>query len=179
MQSSEKSDFRDLVIAECEHVLPQCGLPIEPDPANVVILDDHVERTAASVNFGSETLRGGITVLLPDRLARSSYPLPLSEGLDGQLELFDWCGEIANRLVGRVKAGLAARGVEVEPSTPRTMKAEDVPSRPSPDNVCAVRFDCDEEAVVVLVDAVSSDGQLFRFPAEPSICQPEGELLLF
>src|SRR5262249_45693276 len=111
MQSSERRDFRDIVIAACRHVFPQCGFPISPDPINLDMPVGPAEPLAAFIGFSAETLRGAITLLLPVALVRSSYPLKLKSGIEADLDLFDWSGEIVNRLLGRVKAGLALRGV--------------------------------------------------------------------
>jgi len=181
MQPSERSDFRDIVIGACRHVFPQCGLPISLDPTNLDVPVDPAEQLAAFIGFSADSMRGALTVLLPVALVRRSYPLTLKGGLEAHLELFDWSGEIVNRLLGRVKAGLATRGVDVEPSTPKTMMGEQlqfVHSQHS--HVCALSFACEGAAVAVLVDAIS-DGEkvFFRSSEDAAASQPEGELLLF
>jgi hypothetical protein len=119
-------------------------------------------------------------MLIPVYLARRSYPLALTGG-DDKLALFDWCGEIINRLLGRIKQGLAVRGVDIEASTPRAVMAEHIQLVASERNsVCALRFHCGEGVVAVLVDAISQSQIVFRAPVSfPAAPPPEGELLLF
>jgi hypothetical protein len=181
MQPSERRDFREIVIGACRHVLPQCGLPIVSEPTHLEVAVDPAEQLAAFIGFSAGTLRGAITVLIPVGLVRRSYPLALKNGIEADLELFDWSGEIVNRLLGRVKSGLAARGVDVEPSTPKTMLGEQIQFVVSEQsNVCALSFDCGGGAVAVLVDAISAEDQvLFRQSQGAAASQPEGELLLF
>jgi CheY-specific phosphatase CheX len=181
MQPSERRDFREIVIGACRHVLPQCGLPVGADPTNLEVSVDPAEQLAAFIGFSAGALRGAITMLLPVSLARRSYPLQLKSGIEADLELFDWSGEIVNRLLGRVKSGLAARGVDVEPSTPKTMLGEQIQFVVSEQtNVCALRFGCGTDALAVLVDAISAEDKvLFRSSPANTVSQPEGELLLF
>lgn len=181
MQSLERRDFREIVIGACRHVFPQCGFPISPDPTNLEVPVDPAEQLAAFIGFSADPLRGAITLLLPVALVRRSYPLQLKTGIEADLELFDWSGEIVNRLLGRVKAGLALRGVDVEPSTPKTMMGEQIQFVVSEQsNVCALSFGCGGSAVAVLVDAISAgEGVIFRSPQGVDATQPEGELLLF
>jgi hypothetical protein len=181
MQSSERRDFRDIVVGACRHVFPQCGFPIGSDPMNLDLPVDPAEQLAAFIGFSADEVRGAITVLLPVALVRRSYPLKLKSGIEAELDLFDWSGEIVNRLLGRIKAGLAKRGVDVEPSTPKTMMGEQIQFVVSEQsNVCALSFVCGADAVAVLVDAISAGERvIFRTPEDAASSQPEGELLLF
>jgi hypothetical protein len=181
MQPSERRDFREIVIVACRHVLPQCALPIHPDPADLDVSLDPIEHLAAFIGFSTGTLRGALTLLVPVPLVKASYPLAFKSKTDMQLELFDWAGEIVNRLLGRIKSGLGARGVAVEPSTPKTMMGEQIQFVVSEHNsVCALRFKCRDAALVVLVDAISAEDQaLFRVSQGAIAFQPEGEVLLF
>jgi hypothetical protein len=181
MHPTERRDFREIVIAACCHVLPQCALPIHPDPAPLDVSIDPAEHLAAFIGFTTGSLRGAVTLIVPASLLRASYPLALKHGIDGQLELFDWAGEIVNRLLGRVKSGLGTRGVAVEPSTPKTMMGEQIQFVVSEhSSVCALRFQCREASLAVLVDAISAEDQtLFRASQGAIAFQPEGELLLF
>jgi CheY-specific phosphatase CheX len=180
VQPSERADFRDIVIAACRHVLPSCGLPIDPNPVDLDTATDRTEQLASFIGFSATVLRGAVTMVVPVPLARRSYPLIWTDGGDDKLALFDWCGEIANRLLGRIKHGLSARGVDVEASTPTAVMAEHMRLVTSDANtVCAVRFHCVEAAVSIIVDAMSPQNQpVFRALQASATTQPEGELLL-
>jgi hypothetical protein len=181
MQSKERAQFREIVTGACAHVLPKCGLPIDVHPQDVTEVNPRVEQLAAFIGFSGEPLRGAVTLLAPTELVRVSYPLRLKEGLQGSLDLFDWSGEIVNRLLGRIKADLAARGVEIEPSTPKAMMGEQLQfSLAQRSAVCALEFGCANHSVIILVDAVSTTGViLLDEQVKQSGVPEEGELLLF
>jgi CheY-specific phosphatase CheX len=182
MQPSERRDFRDIVVRACQHVLPQCGLAVRLQAGNI---DDisigSAEHLAAFIGFSAGAIRGAVTLIAPVDLVRSSYPLVLKSGIEGQLEVFDWSGEIVNRLLGRIKAGLGARGVDVEPSTPKTMMGEHLKMTVSDSsNVCALRFECASASLLVMVDAIAAENEaFFGAPEGDTASQPEGKLLLF
>jgi hypothetical protein len=180
MQPSERADFREIVIASCRHVLPQCGLPIDPNPTDVTEVENLFEELAAFIGFTGEALRGAVTMLAPVQLLRQSYPVSLKTGLEGKLQLFDWCGEIVNRLLGRIRGGLATRGVEIEPSTPKALMGEEIQlvvlERSA---VCSLQFSCALANMTVIVDAIAPEGvTLFHEPVDVGGVAKEGELLL-
>jgi hypothetical protein len=178
MQPRERADLQRIVTHACGQVLPQCGLAIDLEPTDILAPVVRADQLAAFVGFTSDALRGALVLLVPVILARGSYPLPFREGTLGQLDLFDWCGEITNRLMGRVKAGLAERGVVVEPSTPKAMMAEQVRVPVSEHaSVYAASFGCENAAVIVMLDAISLESQLFRTLPDSPVSHPEGMLL--
>src|SRR5262249_5678086 len=147
----------------CRHVLPKCGMPIEPDPVDLTASLPMDEQLAGFIGFTAEAVRGAVTMMASTELVSASYPLQLKQGMEGRLELFDWCGEIVNRLLGRIKGELAARGVEIEPSTPKAMMGENlqfpIAARSA---VCALQFPCRTGTITVLVDAVAAGATIFR-----------------
>jgi CheY-specific phosphatase CheX len=179
MQPQERAELRDIVISSCRHVLPKCGMPIELDPMELTTTPPADEQLAGFIGFTAEAVRGALTMMASTALVGTSYPLPLKPGIDGRLELFDWCGEIVNRLLGRIKGELAARGVDIEPSTPKAMMGEHlqfpVAARSA---VCALQFACKGGRVAVLVDAVAGT-TIFRERRSATGLPAEGELLLF
>jgi CheY-specific phosphatase CheX len=181
MQSSERAIFREIVISSCRHVLPKCGLHISPDPRDLTEGTQSSEQLAAFIGFTAPVLRGALSLLAPIEQVRTSYPVVLKKGIAGKLELFDWAGEIVNRLLGRVKSEVAKRGIELEPSTPKAMLGEQLEFNVlQPSAVCAVEFVCGSGKITVLVDAVAMPGAaLFGEPAQQSDLPQEGELLLF
>jgi hypothetical protein len=181
MLAPERSDFRDMVIEACGHVLPQCGLPIVREPADLALPVDPDELLAAFIGFSSESVRGSVILLVPTVLAKASYPLKLRTGIQEKLELFDWCGEIVNRLLGRIKSGLGKRGVEVDPSTPKTMMGEQIQLVVAEQSaICALSFGCGTGTLSVIVDAIAAGDKPVFLPADDAqTSQAEGELLLF
>jgi CheY-specific phosphatase CheX len=180
MQPQERAELREIVISSCRHVLPKCGMPIGPDALELAATTPDGEQLAGFIGFIADPVRGALTMMAPAQLVNSSYPLTRKPGIEGKLELFDWCGEVVNRLLGRIKGELAARGVDIEPSTPKAMMGEHlqfaIAARTA---VCALQFTCQGGRVAVLVDAVAAGATIFHERRSASGLPEEGELLLF
>jgi hypothetical protein len=181
MQPSERAILREIVISSCRHVLPKCGLPIGPEAHDVTQGTHKAGQLAAFIGFTAPALRGALSLLVPVEEVRTSYPVVLNKGIAGKLELFDWAGEIVNRLLGRVQSEVATRGIELEPSTPKAMLGEHLEFNVlQPAAVCAVEFTCGSGTITILVDAVAMQGTaIFGEPAHQSGLPQEGEILLF
>lgn len=181
MHMKEATELQQLVIESAQHVLPACGLAIgemgEPPPGA-----EDPKQIVAFMGFTGDVLRGTLVLKAPLEILRAAYPLPLNASGDWQLDVFDWTGEIANRLLGRIKLALTARGADVEASTPRVMSGEHLHvSRSTKGTVCAAAFRVGDSAVRVWFDAVAAEGRdLFTVPAEAAPDSlPEGDVLLF
>ena len=181
MHIKEATELQTLVIESARHVLPACGLAIgelgEPPPEG-----EETKQVVAFMGFTGDVLRGTLALVAPLELFRAAYPLPLDPNTRWQLEVFDWAGEIANRLLGRIKLALTARGADVEASTPRVMLGEHLHvTRSTKGTVCSASFLSGASAVRVWFDAVAAEGrELFTVPAEAAgETPPEGDVLLF
>jgi CheY-specific phosphatase CheX len=88
----------------------------------------------------------------------------------------DWVGELANQLVGRLKAKLIARGATIALSTPvvlRGVKLSPVPRT----EVQPVVFQSTAGKVLVWLEVEIEDD--FRLGEERALSATEGELLVF
>ena len=181
MEASEIDVIREIVIEASRHVFPSCGIAIgeacEP-PDNGA---EDAKQLVAFMGFAGPILRGTLALVAPIELMRSSYPLPLSDNARWEFDVFDWSGEVANRLLANIKNGLAARGVEIEASTPRVMLAEHLHvTRSVRGTVCSTCFASGESWVKIWFDAMAPDNQqVLREPQGPSATPPEGDVLLF
>ena len=180
MDPSEVTEIRDIVIESARHVLPMCGIAADhqSDGAN---LQNSSDQLVAFMGFSGEMLRGTLTLVAPIALMRETYPLPLTDGPRSELDVFDWSAEIANRLLGRIKNGLASRGLEVEPSTPRVMIADQIQIlRSLRGSVCSVFFSAGPWPFGLWFDAIAPEGvALFSAERVPDETPPEGDVLLF
>ncbi|HEY3593462.1 MAG TPA: hypothetical protein VGL13_06295 [Polyangiaceae bacterium] len=180
MQIQERAVLREIVLSACRHVLPKCGVPIEPEPEELSALAPAVEQLAGFIGFTSAPLRGALTLMAPTVAVRDSFPLPCAEGSEGSLELFDWWGEVVNRLLGRVRHELAKRAVDIEASIPKAMMGEHlrfpIAARRA---VCTLQFTSKGNKVIVLVDAQASSADTFGEKTSATGIPLEGELLLF
>lgn len=91
----------------------------------------------------------------------------------------DWVGELTNQLVGRLKAKLIARGVEVFVTTPIVMTGTSI--RPVPRGpLCPTKFSSSEGFVFVWVEAEAGSDLVLGASdfAQPS-ATIEGDILIF
>jgi hypothetical protein len=179
VQPSDKDQLRLLVTDACHHVLPACGIPVE-GPSARTLEDARVERLAGFIGFSAERMLGTLIIIAPVELVRLSYPLPLPRGATCELELFDWFGEVANRLMGRMKSSIARHGIILQPSTPKVVLAEQLQTSASGHGVCDLCFTVRGSSIEVLVDGVSKDGSsLLQGALAEDESVAEGEILLF
>jgi CheY-specific phosphatase CheX len=180
MQDSDANELRTMVISSAQHILPACGLPIG-DPIETP-LTDTTKQVVAFMGFTGDVLRGTIAVVAPLDLIRKAYPLPLDDAARWELEVFDWAGEIANRLLGRIKLLLTPGGISIEASTPRVMLGEQLHvTRSTQGTVCSTCFPVGNSWVRVWFDAICAEGRpLFvQTEARTVSIPPEGDVLLF
>jgi hypothetical protein len=180
MDASDVNEIRDIVVEASRHVFPSCGITIG-DARESADEPNDTKQLVAFMGFAGPILRGTLAMVAPIELMRTTYPVPLKDGTRWEFEVFDWSGEIANRLLASIKNGLAMRGVEIESSTPRVMLAEQLHvSRSVRGTVCSTCFQSGKSWVQVWFDAMAPDNQkVLREPQGPSPTPPEGDVLLF
>ena len=88
----------------------------------------------------------------------------------------DWVGELANQLVGRLKAKLMARGATIALSTPVVLRGVRLSPLPRTD-VEPVVFESTAGKVLVWLEVEIEDG--FLLGEERALKASEGELLVF
>jgi len=176
MLPSEVDEVRAIVIDASQHVFPSLSLSAEDGDS----LRKPDGQLAAFMGFTGRLMRGTLTVVAPQTFIAKTYPLPAKQGFEWELAMYDWAGEIANRVLGRIKNQLAARGVEVEPSTPRVMLADQLQMLPSGRGcVCALRFTDGDSDVGIWFEAIDGGAdRLFHAPVQDE-SPPEGDVLLF
>jgi hypothetical protein len=179
MQTSEAAELKAMVLSSARHILPACGLPIG-EPIEMPTVE--AKQVVAFMGFTGDVLRGTIALVAPLELIRTAYPLPLKDAARWELEAFDWAGEIANRLLGRIKLLLFPKGVSIEASTPRVMLGEQLHvTRSTHGTVCSTCFPVHDSWVRVWFDAISAEDRPLFIQAESNLASvpPEGDVLLF
>ena len=180
MEASELDQIREIVIEASRHVFPRCGIALGEQ---IERTDDgsDVKQLVAFMGFAGPVLRGTLALVAPIDLMRASYPLPLKDGARWEFEVFDWSGEVANRLLANIKNGLALRGVDIEASTPRVMLAEQLHvTRSVRGTVCSSCFATEDSWIRIWFDAMAPDDQkILLEPRGPDPTPPEGDVLLF
>jgi CheY-specific phosphatase CheX len=178
MNAKDAAELRRLVVAAVRHVLSSHGLDLaegvgftpDPDPTQIVAL----------IGFAGRDLRGTLTVIAPTDLIRLACPPILGKAIKWEWEVFDWAGELANLMLGRIKVGLSAHGVEVDSSTPRVMRAGQLQGTLTTERtVCAACFPFGNAQLRVWFDAVGSAGRTLFEGTVDGHSPEEGAVILF
>jgi CheY-specific phosphatase CheX len=179
MLATEAAELRVIVVTAAAQVLPSCGIAIGEQREPVEEAPD-TKRLVAVMGFSGALMRGSLTLVAPVELMKRAYPLPLQSD-PWELDVFDWSGEVANRLLGRIKNELAMRGVDVDPSTPRVLYAERLHAVGSMKRtICSISFMTDDSWIEVWFDAIAAQGRAVLLAADPKRAMPsDGDVLLF
>ena len=138
---------------------------------------------AGFIGFGG-VVRGSLMIAGPKKLFRSTYPSELSDGNSKRLsdpDLFDWTGEMANQILGRVKKGFCERGRDFDASTPTAMAGRELGRRfPGRAGALDLVFAVGGDVVSICFEITPpADGKIFPVPAEPIDVSVEGDMFLF
>lgn len=120
------------------------------------------------MGFVGESVRGTCLLAAPQAAVQSAAPKDAGAR--------DWVGELANQLVGRLKAKLMARGATIALSTPVVLRGVKLSPLPRTD-VEPVVFDSPSGKVLVWLEVEIEDE--FKLGEERALKASEGELLVF
>lgn len=81
---------------------------------------------SAAIGFTGAKLGGALILTLERASLLRSLPPNLRNSAPAEALLADWCGELANQLLGRLKNGLWVSGLEIALGTPVTFVAEEL-----------------------------------------------------
>lgn len=179
MQPDDVAELRKIVVEAAREVFPGCGIDVGEQREPVEEAPD-TKRLVAVMGFSGGLIRGSLALVAPVEVMKAAYPLPLA-AQHWEFDVFDWSGEVANRLLGKIKNALAERGVEVEPSTPRVLHAERLQAVGSMRRtICSMAFLTKESWIEIWFDAIAAQGRRLLSPPDPArIPPPEGDILLF
>jgi len=120
------------------------------------------------MGFVGDRVRGTCLLAAPQGTVEAAAPKDASAR--------DWVGELANQLVGRLKAKLLARGATIALSTPVVLRGVKLSPLPRTD-VAPVVFESAAGKVLVWLEVEIEDG--FQLGEERALKASEGELLVF
>ena len=120
------------------------------------------------MGFVGDSVRGTCLLAAPQGTVEAAAPK--------QAGARDWVGELANQLVGRLKAKLMARGATIALSTPVVLRGVKLSPLPRTD-VDPVAFDSPAGKVLVWLEVEIEDK--FQLGEERALTATEGELLVF
>jgi CheY-specific phosphatase CheX len=108
------------------------------------------EGRVAVIGFGGETLRGSLVLDLPPAVLTRTHP----RNSQHEPDLEDWSGEVANLLLGRIKARLLPYDAVIQLSTPLVVTGRSRVEQSTPHSVVHT-FVADEGRFHVLLAADS------------------------
>jgi CheY-specific phosphatase CheX len=120
------------------------------------------------MGFVGDSVRGTCLLAAPQGTVEAAAPQSAAAR--------DWVGELANQLVGRLKAKLMARGATIALSTPVVLRGVKLSPLPRTD-VAPVVFESTAGKVLVWLEVEIEDG--FQLGEERALKASEGELLVF
>jgi CheY-specific phosphatase CheX len=120
------------------------------------------------MGFVGDSVRGTCLLAAPQGTIEAAAPKDAAAR--------DWVGELANQLVGRLKAKLMARGATIALSTPVVVCGVKLSPLPRTD-VDPVVFESPHGKVLVWLEVEIQDG--FQLGQERALQASEGELLVF
>ncbi|HEX2877753.1 MAG TPA: chemotaxis protein CheX [Polyangiaceae bacterium] len=164
-RSEATQAIQALAGAACTELLQAYG--VELRPALGWTETDEVMLSGV-MGFVGDHVRGTCLLAAPQGTIEAAAP----EGAATR----DWVGELANQLVGRLKAKLMARGATIALSTPVVLRGVKVSPLPRT-NVEPVVFESKAGRVLVWLEVeVEKD---FQLSEERALQASEGELLVF
>jgi CheY-specific phosphatase CheX len=168
------SVFDGLVLDVTRALFDGYGVKLDLDGSPVSRILPSV-KLISTIGFSSETLGGSLLLAITNDLLVKTSPAP-------DVNLADWCGELANQLLGRLKNQLLKYGVVVNLALPVVLSGGEfhLPSRPRP-NARHVSFVSEWGYVFIRTEMeLSATAQLVRQPeAAGAASMDEGEFVLF
>jgi chemotaxis phosphatase CheX-like protein len=178
MAQDDREIITALVVEACRQMLASNGEPFEEQPEEGPA-GDWRSLLAATVGLSGLGVRGALVVAGRSPFFRQSYPPEL--GVPGDAQLVDWAGEMANRLLGRIKNRVAAHGLDFSLSMPTVVRGYRVHLQ-STEQALEVRrrFAIQGEVVDVYFDIERNDGGALLAPnGSPTSSTLEGDGVLF
>jgi CheY-specific phosphatase CheX len=171
--------LRVMVTDASVDMFTSCGFAVRVIDLNAPI-SPRKHDLAGFIGFAG-ALRGSLMISGPARVFHNTHPAALTATELSKTDLFDWTGEIANQLLGRIKRRFCERGRDFEASTPTAIEGRELVRRfPGRTGVLDLTLTVGGDIVSICFEVMApADGQLFPEPAEPIEVSNEGELLLF
>jgi CheY-specific phosphatase CheX len=164
-----------ITIETCETLLEGMGLTARHVSSREAWeLGGEAGCRVAVIGFGGETLRGSLVLDFPAAVITRTHPR--KSEIDADLE--DWVGELANLLLGRVKARLLPYDAVIQLSTPLVVSGRSRVEQTTPHSVVHT-FLADEGRFRVLL-AADADKELELGETSPQEAAPMvDEMVMF
>lgn len=174
MRHEDWTQLNDAVIRSTTEVLTSNGIAVEYESGGVSA-DVPWADTLAIIGLGGQKLRGSVVLGIPESLLRISHPAAGSE----PEELADWLAELANLLLGRLKAQLLARGVSIELGTPVTISGTALRFHRFKGLPMVHGFRVGHERIHVVFEAIGEEATQLSASSDADVALEAGEVVLF
>jgi CheY-specific phosphatase CheX len=168
----EWNELHDMVIGACAETLAsiECSARyVGTVPHRVV---DWAE-TVSIIGLGGR-LKGSLVLSMSADLVRASHP---TRSVDPS-ELADWIAELANLVLGRVKARLLTHGLALDLCTPLALSARALRFERFAGTPVVYAFEAGAEKVFVVFDAIADEG-LGLAPMRAGVVASPGDVITF
>jgi CheY-specific phosphatase CheX len=162
--------INELTTQCCIELFAHYGVHVAP--ASTSDRDAPIEL-AGIIGFARKDLRGAVI------LGSSASVLEHSHVRYEGAERRDWVAELANQLLGRVKNRLVARGVDIEMTTPLSLRGQHLTVGDLDENMTVLDFRGEHGWVRVWIDLELSGHIEVRPADENGSVAAEGDMMLF
>jgi chemotaxis protein CheX len=134
---------------------------------------DPGHEVVAVIGYAADEVRGGLALGISKNLAQRTMPT-------SDTPLYDWAGELANQILGRVRNKMLAYQIDIQISTPVVLHGLGVQvAPPGHDGVKVASYQSGSDIVQVLLEARFEEGFVLPERCEDGGTVDEGEMLLF
>jgi CheY-specific phosphatase CheX len=166
----------DLVVGAALALFESVGVHLERQEPPPTTPPDH--DMAASIGFVSAEVRGALAITTRRELVMRAWPKELGAKPPSETAVADWCGELSNQLMGRLKNRLLEHGLALEQGTPSVVTGWQLHRSPSTTNLAKVfAFKGEASSLLVYLDMEVPDG--FRLAEGGERPATEGNVVLF
>lgn len=163
----------------CVDLFTSCGFAVRVLDLNGQ-LGSQSHNLAGFIGFAG-AVRGSLMISGPSEMFRASHPATNERASLSRDALFDWTGELANQLLGRVKRRFCERGRDFDASTPTAIEGRELYRRfPGRTGVLDLSLSVGASVASVCFEVTPpADSKVFPDDPHPIEVSQEGDLVLF
>jgi CheY-specific phosphatase CheX len=179
LDRDQEATLRAMVTDACIEMFTSSGFSVRTIDLIAPVMS-RAHDIAGFIGFGG-AVRGSLMVAGPKQLFERTSPLSTEVGRLSEAELFDWTGEMANQLLGRIKRRFCGAGREFHASTPTAVGGRELGRRfPLRAGIIDLVFSVGGDVLSVCFEITPPpDGKIFPDDAKAIDVSAEGELVLF
>jgi chemotaxis protein CheX len=179
LEPEQEAKVRAVVIEACVDMFTTCGFVVRLLDLGAP-LASRTNNIAGFIGFGGE-IRGSLMLAGAKQLFNSTSPVAPEGGRLPDSALYDWAGEMANQLLGRIKRSFCSLGRDFHASTPTAIGGRELDRRfPLRAGVIDLVMGVGGDVLSVSFEITPPpSGKIFPEGAAPLAVSTEGDLVLF